>query len=195
MDDLLALVGFSFVSAATPGPNNVLLSASGASFGFRRTVPHIVGTAVGIGVMAMGVAAGLGAVVAGAPGLVLAMKVAGSAYLLFLAVQLARAGAFQRGQVARPLGLTAAALFQAANPKGWLFVLGAMSTFRPDGMSVEAGSLLVVATMVAVILPSASLWALAGDALYRLLGSERRRRVVSVVLAAVVAGTVILVWV
>jgi len=191
---LLALAGFSFVSAATPGPNNVLLWASGATFGFRRTLPHVLGTAVGIGAMALLVAAGLGALVTALPGLAAVMKIGGSLYLLYLAIQIARAGSLQRADVARPLNLVGAAAFQAINPKAWIFALGAMSTFRPTDLPVLAGSVLVAATMMLVILPSAALWAIGGEALNRLIADDRTRRAVSIVLAALVAATVILVW-
>jgi len=191
---LLALAGFSFVSAATPGPNNVLLWASGATFGFRRTVPHVLGTAVGIGAMALLVAAGLGALVTALPGLAAVMKIGGSLYLLYLAIQIARAGSLQRADVARPLNLVGAAAFQAINPKAWIFALGAMSTFRPTDLPVLAGSVLVAATMMLVIVPSAALWAIGCEALNRLIADDRTRRAVSIVLAALVAGTVILVW-
>jgi threonine/homoserine/homoserine lactone efflux protein len=191
---LLALAGFSFVSAATPGPNNVLLWASGATFGLRRTVPHIVGTALGIGAMALVVAAGLGALVTAVPALATAMKVGGSLYLLYLAIQIARAGSLQRADVARPLNLVGAAAFQAINPKAWIFALGAMSTFRPTDLPIPVGSILVAVTMMLVIVPSAALWAVGGDALNRLIAGDRTRRAVSLVLAALVAATVITVW-
>jgi threonine/homoserine/homoserine lactone efflux protein len=191
---LLALAGFSFVSAATPGPNNVLLWASGATFGFRRTMPHILGTAIGIGAMALVVAAGLGALVTALPGLATAMKIGGSLYLLYLAIQIARAGSLQRADVARPLSVAGAAAFQAINPKAWIFALGAMSTFRPNDLPIPAGSVLVAVTMMLVIVPSAALWAIGGEALNRLISGERTRRAVSLVLATLVAATVITVW-
>jgi threonine/homoserine/homoserine lactone efflux protein len=82
MGTLIGLIGFSIVSSVTPGPNNVLLLASGSTFGFRRTAPHILGTAVGIGVMAVAVGAGLGLLIASRPEVGVAMRVTGSAYLL-----------------------------------------------------------------------------------------------------------------
>src|SRR5215207_6898424 len=164
MAELWALIGFSFVSSVTPGPNNILLWASGASFGFRRTVRHVLGTALGLGGMALAVAAGLGALITSVPEIALAMKVAGSAYLLYLAYQVAGAGALERADVARPLGFVQAAMFQAINPKAWIFALGAVTTFRPAELPIPAGSLFVAATMMVVIVPSAALWAAAGGA-------------------------------
>jgi threonine/homoserine/homoserine lactone efflux protein len=194
VDQLLALVGFSFVSSVTPGPNNVLLWASGTEFGFRRTVRHMLGTALGLGAMALAVAAGLGVLITTVPEIGLAMKVAGSAYLLFLAYQVAGAHALERADVARPLGVLQAAAFQAINPKAWIFALGAITTFRPTELSGLAGGAVVAMVMMVVILPSAALWAWAGGVLGRLLAGGRGSRLVSLGLAAVLAATVVTVW-
>ena len=195
MDTIPALVAFSFVSSITPGPNNVLLWASGAAFGLRRTGPHIVGTAAGIGLMALAAAAGLAALVTTVPGLAVAMKVVGSIYLLVLAYRIAGARGLAKGELASPLGLVQAAAFQVVNPKAWIFALGAITTFRPSGLSPVDGTVLVAATMMAVILPTATVWAAAGGAINRLLTNERRRRVVSLLLVALVVATVASVWI
>ncbi len=194
MDTFLALVAFSFLSSVTPGPNNVLLWASGAEFGLRRTMRHIVGTAVGIGLMAVATAAGLGALVTTGPGLAVGMKVVGSVYLLYLAFRIAGARGLARSELARPLGLVQAAAFQVVNVKAWIFALGAITTFQPAELPALGGSVLVAVTMMAVILPTATVWAAAGGAIYRLMSSDRRRRVVSLALAALVVATVVSVW-
>jgi threonine/homoserine/homoserine lactone efflux protein len=191
---LVALVTFSFVSSVTPGPNNVLLWASGATFGFRRTLRHVVGTALGIGAMALVVAAGLGALVTTVPALATAMKVVGSIYLLWLATRIARAGSIQRTDVARPLGVLGAAAFQAINPKAWIFALGAVTTFRPTDLPTIVGSLLVAGAMILVIIPTASLWAAAGESLSGVISGQGGSRVVSLVLGLLVAATVAMVW-
>jgi threonine/homoserine/homoserine lactone efflux protein len=195
MDQWLALVAFSIVSTGSPGPNNVLLWASGAAFGFRPTVPHIVGTAFGIGALALIAAAGLAAIVSAAPALAVVMKIAASAYLLYLAWQVAGAAhVFERSKIARPMSVIQAAAFQTINPKGWFFALGAIAAFRPADLPVVPGSLLVAATMTAVVIPTAAVWAAAGGWLGRLLNSERSRRVVSLGLAALLAASVVSIW-
>ena len=194
MDQWFALVVFSIVSTGSPGPNNVLLWASGAAFGFRPTMPHIVGTALGIGVLALIAAAGLAAIVSAVPPLAVVMKIAASAYLLFLAWQVAGAHALERGELGRPMSVIQAAVFQAINPKGWIFALGAIAAFRPADLPVVPGSLLVAATMTAIVIPTAALWPAAGGWLGRLLDGERGRRVVSLGLAAVLAVSVVAIW-
>ena len=195
MAQLLALLGFSFVSSITPGPNNVLLWASGATFGLRRTVPHVLGTALGIGAMALAAGAGVAALIASVPALAIAMRVAGSAYLLWLAWQILRLGTLHRAEVVRPLGVAGAMAFQVVNPKAWIFALGAVTTFLPAGLPVIAGTLVVALAMRSMIVPAAAAWAAAGGAMARLLEGERSRRVVSVVLAAMVVATIVLVWI
>jgi threonine/homoserine/homoserine lactone efflux protein len=195
VDTLLALVAFSFVSSVTPGPNNVLLWASGAEFGLTRTVRHVVGTALGIGLMAVAAAAGLAALVTSVPGLAVAMKVGGSVYLLYLAFRIAGAHGLTRGDMARPLGLVQAVAFQLINPKAWIFALGAITTFRPPELPAVGGSVVVAATMMLVVVPTAALWAAAGGAINGLLTNDRRRRAVSLALAALVVATVASVWI
>ena len=194
MDQWLALVAFSIASTGSPGPNNVLLWASGAAFGFRPTMPHIVGTALGIGVLALIAAAGLAAIVSAVPALALVTKIAASAYLISLAWQVAGAHALERGELGRPMSVVQAAMFQAINPKGWIFALGAIAAFRPADLPVVPGSLLVAATMTAIVIPTAALWAAAGGWLGRLLDGERSRRVVGLGLAALLAVSVVAIW-
>ncbi len=195
MGTLLALVGFSVVSSVTPGPNNVLLWASGAAFGFRATLRHVFGTALGIGSMALVMAAGVGTLFTTIPEVGFLMKVGASAYLLYLAYQVAGARALERGELTRPLGLLQAAAFQAINPKAWVFALGAVTAFRPAGLAVLDGSLLVAATMSVVVVPTAALWAGAGGVLSRWMTGSRSRRTVSVALALLLAATVAYVWI
>lgn len=194
MAEVVGLIGFSVVSSITPGPNNILLLASGSSFGFRRTMPHVLGTAVGIGMMALAVGAGIGVLVASVPAVAVVMKIAGSAYLLWLAVAIGRGGAVEQAHVARPLGLAQAAAFQLVNPKVWIFAVGAMSTFRPGGLPLPLGTIVVAVTMMAVVVPTAAVWAAGGRMFSRLLRDERSTRIAFLVLAVLVATTVISVW-
>jgi threonine/homoserine/homoserine lactone efflux protein len=195
MGGSLALVGFAFVITVSPGPNNVLLWASGASFGFVRTIPHILGTSIGVGILGLAVAGGLGVVVTAFPALALGMRIVGSIYLLYLAWRIAHSGALQEGSAARPLRLLEAAAFQLPNPKVWIFALSAITTFRPTELPIAASSLLVVATMMFVAIPTAAIWAAGGGALSPFVADERRRRRASLVLGGLVAVTVISVWI
>jgi len=145
--------------------------------------------------MALAAAAGIGALITTVPEIGFAMKLGGSAYLLYLGYQIAGARALERGDLARPLGLVQAAAFQAINPKAWIFALGAITTFRPVGLPVILGSVLVASTMMLVVIPTAALWAGGGGVLNRFIAGERVHRAVSLILAGLLAATVVYVWV
>jgi threonine/homoserine/homoserine lactone efflux protein len=195
MNQLLGLAGFALVGSITPGPNNSLLLASGSRFGFRRTVRHVAGTAVGMGALVFAVAGGVGVVVLAVPGVDLALKAVGSAYLLYLAARIATSRGAGGAVVARPLGLLGAVGFQFANPKGWLFALAAAGTFLPPGLAPVAGGLGVAATCATVILGTATVWAAGGAAVGRLTDGGRTQRAVNLTLAAVLAVSVAFIWV
>ena len=195
MSDLAALAMFALVSSVTPGPNNAMLWASGAQFGFRPTLPHVVGTSVGIGTMAIAVAAGLGALVTTVPQVEIALKAVGSFYLLYLAYQVVGSGAVRRAEVARPLRLGQATAFQYVNPKAWVFVVAAIGTFRPAAFPVVVASISMAVTMMLVVIPTAAVWAVGGNVLNRFITSERAHRALAVVLAFLLAGTVAYIWI
>jgi threonine/homoserine/homoserine lactone efflux protein len=195
MSQLLGLAGFALVGSITPGPNNSLLLASGSRFGFRRTAPHVAGTAVGMGVLVFAVAGGVGVVLLAVPGIDLALKVVGSAYLLYLAARILGSRGAGATVAARPLGLLGGVGFQFANPKGWLFALAAAGTFLPPGLTPLAGAVAVAATCAVVILGTAAVWAAGGAALHRLADDGRAQRVVNVALALVLAASVAFIWI
>jgi threonine/homoserine/homoserine lactone efflux protein len=171
-DVLFALIGFAFVTSVTPGPNNMMLLASGANFGLRRSLPHMLGIGFGHSLMVFMVGLGLGVVIASAPGLMLGMKALALAYMLWLAWKIAHAAAPEGAPAgARPFSFVQAAAFQWVNPKAWAMALGAISAYAPGiGLGSEALAALVVAVVFAAVnLPSVSVWTLAGEALRGLL--------------------------
>jgi threonine/homoserine/homoserine lactone efflux protein len=195
LNELAALVAFAFVGSFSPGPNNAVLWASGISFGFRRTVPQIVGAALGVGALVVGVGAGIGAFLEAVPAAASALKVAGSVYLLYVAWRVAASGAIGRAEVNRPLGVWEAAGFQWLNPKAWVFAIAVVGTFLPDDVPRPAGIALLTCVVLVVVLVSFTIWAAGGATLARFVGDERRRRVVGVLLAAMIAASVALLWV
>jgi threonine/homoserine/homoserine lactone efflux protein len=195
MSELVGLVGFAVVGTITPGPNNALLWASGLRFGFRRTAPHVAGTAVGMGALLLAMAAGVGVLLSAVPGAELGVKLAGSAYLLYLAYRIARSHGADRKVAARPLGVLGAAAFQFANPKGWLFALAAVGTFLPPDLAPAVAALAVAGTCMVVILATASVWAAGGAALNRVVDDARAQRAVNLTLALVLAASVAFIWI
>lgn len=189
---LTGLALFSFVSSITPGPNNLMLMASGANFGFRRTLPHMLG--VGLGFTGMVTLVGLGLV-----GLFEAyplsydiLKVVSVVYLMYLAWKIATSAAPAGSEVAqgaegKPITFLQAVLFQWVNPKAWTMALTALTVYAP---SQNLGAVLLVAAVFGLInLPCVSCWTLLGQQLQRLLTSRRRLVIFNVSMAVMLVAS------
>jgi threonine/homoserine/homoserine lactone efflux protein len=181
-DLLLALMGFAFATSVTPGPNNMMLLASGANFGLRRTVPHMLGISVGHSVMVFLVGLGLAGLFLTEPRLFTALKVVSVAYMLWLAWKIATAAPPKPGQAGgRPFSFLQAAAFQWVNPKAWAMALTAVTVYAPGG---EVWPTALVAVVFAMVnLPSVTVWAAAGQALRRWLDTPGRLRAFNVTMA------------
>ncbi len=155
----LALLVFSFVSSITPGPNNIMLFASGVNFGWWRTFPHAIGISLGFGLLLAAVGLGLGVLLNSVPVLFTAVKLVGGAYMLYLAWKIANSGPVEaQAGTARPMTFFEAALFQWVNPKAWVMAMVAMSTYTTDGnYFVNVG--IVVFVFCVVNFPSVTIWA------------------------------------
>ncbi|MEM9965337.1 MAG: LysE family translocator [Asticcacaulis sp.] len=164
-DTLIALILFAFTTSITPGPNNMMLLASGVNFGFRRTVPHMLGIGAGFLSLLLATGFGLGALLHSVPVLYTALKFAGGAYLLWIAWKIAISRRLSEGgATTTPMTFTQAAIFQWVNPKAWVMAVTAMATYTDEanyGLSIAVVSL--VFTLINV--PSVSTWAGFGSAL------------------------------
>lgn len=180
---LAALATFCFVSSITPGPNNMMLLASGANFGFTRTVPHLLGVTIGFGLMVLAIGFGVGGVFVTYPALYTALRVAGTLYLLWLAWRIATAdGIGERKASTRPMTFLEAAAFQWVNPKAWAMALSGITAFAAQDNFVF-GVLSVAAVFSAINLPCVASWAGFGTLLQRLLAQPWRLRTFNVTMA------------
>ena len=169
----LALALFAFVSSITPGPNNLMLMASGANFGFRRTIPHMLGVALGFVFMVVLVGAGLVQIFDAFPVSYSALKVASVIYLIYLAWKIAHAGPTEAsGSRGTPMTFLQAAAFQWVNPKAWAMALTAISAYTPD--QTLWAIFIVAAVFGAINLPSVGSWTILGQQMARFLTNPRR---------------------
>ena len=172
---LLALMGFALVTSVTPGPNNLMLMASGANFGFRRTVPHMFGISIGHMIMVMLVGVGLIQLFETWPILHTVMKVLCVGYLLYLAWKIANAAPPKEGEAGgTPMTFVQAALFQWVNPKAWFMALTAISVYAPDQTLTAIA--LVAGVFAVTNFPSICIWTLIGQSIRRFLTSASRLR-------------------
>lgn len=194
MIDPFPFATYSFVMSITPGPNNVMLTASGATYGFRRTLPHLFGVTVGHTAQTLAVCAGLGAIFLSWPGLQTALQWIGAAYLVYMGWRLLGSGSSDPNSAtrARPITFLEAAAFQLLNPKAWVMSLTTASLFMPQNVSLLAGCAYVAGMMLAINWPCVALWALFGSSLRAQLAKPARRIAFNAVMAVALAGTAVI---
>ncbi|MEH6583577.1 MAG: LysE family translocator [Halioglobus sp.] len=186
---LIGLTLFSLVSSLTPGPNNLMLMASGANFGFRRTLPHMLGVSLGFTFMVLLVGVGLVQVFNTVPVSYLILKVFSVIYLLYLAWKIGTAESVsqQSDGGGTPFTFIQAALFQWVNPKAWTMALTAVSVYSPTHSVVAVA--FVAAIFGAINFPCISLWTNLGQQMQRILTSSRRLRYFNVTMALLLVSS------
>jgi threonine/homoserine/homoserine lactone efflux protein len=191
----LPLLLFAVAGSLTPGPNNIMLAASGVNYGFRRTVPHMIGICIGFPLMFLAVGLGLSRVFEEAPVIHTALKVMGSAYLLWLAWRVATAEPISTAASSktgiRPVSFFQAAAFQWVNPKAWILVLGAISTYTDIDHALLPQVIVITVIFAAVSMPSVTVWTLLGVGIAQALKEPRRRRAFNFTMAAALATSVL----
>lgn len=189
MFDPLPYATYYFVMSITPGPNNVMLTAAGANFGFRRTIPHMLGISAGCAVQLLAVCAGLGALFTKWPVLQTVLQWVGAAYLLWLGWKLLRSGEVAEGKAPEPITFLQAAAFQFVNPKAWVMSLSAVSLFLPRDVSVAAAITYLIGMMLVINLPCIGVWALFGSSLRNVLQRRAARLAFNVSMAVALVAT------
>ena len=178
-----AFLAFMVVMYFTPGPNNIMVLSSGLTYGFRRTMPHILGITFGFAFMVGAVGLGFGTVFLAFPILQTILKYAGAAYLIYLAAAIAMSGPPKPGEASRgPMTFWGAALFQWVNVKGWVMVIGTITAYAaiaafPWNIAIQTGLSLLMGII------STSIWTLFGSALRPVLTSSTAVRIFNVVMA------------
>lgn len=169
LDTILAFLGFAFASSVTPGPNNMMLVASGVNFGLKRTLWHVAGINVGFPVMLLLSGLGLGQVFARYPAIYTAMKVVGIAYMFWLVWKIANAGPVNEGrQRATPMTFAQAAAFQWVNPKAWAMVVGAIAAYTvPENYILSLVTITLLYALTGT--PGSLVWAAFGSAMRNFL--------------------------
>jgi threonine/homoserine/homoserine lactone efflux protein len=189
-DILTALSVFALVSSITPGPNNLMLMASGANYGFRPTIPHMLGIGLGFMFMLFLVGIGLIGVFDAIPYSYETLKLVSILYLCWLAWRVANAAPpDEETKTGKPFTFLQAAAFQWVNPKAWTMALTAMTLYAPER---SLWAILVVTTVFGLInMPSVSLWTLVGQKMQIVLTSRIRLRIFNITMAVLLVGSLI----
>lgn len=191
---LVSLVLFSFTMAITPGPNNIMVAASGSQFGFRRTIPHILGITLGMVSVLAACAFGLEKAFSHWPVMRKALQIASLAYIAYLAFKIATAdvgGLNQAPGKSRPLKAYESAVFQIINPKALAIATTLISAFSLPGADYPGSIVIIGAVTVAVCVPSVSCWTLFGSYMKSWLKTPWLARAFNIGMGALTLGSVL----
>jgi threonine/homoserine/homoserine lactone efflux protein len=211
---LASALAFAVATAGTPGPNNAMLTSSGSLWGFRRTVPHMLGVSIGFPIMLIAVAAGGGDLLIHHPAAVTVMRWLGASYLLYLAWKIGSARPDAAGSQpehggseperggsepehraparSRPLSFAQAALFQWVNVKAWLITISALATLTPVAHHPSFGRAVVLAGIfLSVTLPITAFWTTVGVGVSRVARTPRALRRFNLSMAALLVASVV----
>jgi len=170
----LSFVIYSIVTSITPGPNNIMLAASGLNFGFKKSIPHILGIGFGFGVMVSLVGFGIGATLGQSAVMYETLKIIGIVYLLYLAYKIYGAGSVQAEEhPEKPLNFIGAALFQWVNPKAWIMAMGAIATYST--VDSHLAEFIFIGTVFGVVsIPCVGIWAYMGERLQKIVNNQKK---------------------
>lgn len=185
-----ALVTFAFVTSVTPGPNNLMLLSSGVNFGFKRTIPHMLGIGFGFFILLLAIGFGLAALLEYSPLFYTGLKFSGGAYMLYLAWKIATSGEIstEDKSSSTPLSFIQAALFQWVNPKAWVMAVTGIATYT-GGQDYNSKVVIISLIFALVNLPSVSLWAGLGTLMRQLLTDPFKLRVFNVTMGLLLVAS------
>ncbi|MFL9935241.1 LysE family transporter [Paraburkholderia sp. RL18-103-BIB-C] len=195
MTSILPLLLFVAVATVTPGGATTLATASGARFGFVRSIPLILGIAMGLALLSAVAALGLSGLLLALPSLQMAVKALGSAYLLWFAWRIARSGPPNAGNgPARPVTLVNGFLLLWLNPKSWAMTVGAAASFALLASNANRLAMLLSTAFGVAACASLALWCALGVLLARLLRTPRHWRILNLAMGALLAASLIPIW-
>ncbi len=181
----------AIAASFTPGPNNIMITASGANFGYLRSVPHMLGVTFGFPVMLVALAFGLGEVFHNWPVIHDVLRYLGGAFLLYMAWRIAASGRSEVKQRRKPLTFLQASAFQWINPKGVLFAVSVIATFTADAANFQQRILAMALITWFTAFVSINTWCIFGIGIRRVLRSDMHLRIFNVTMALLLAGSVV----
>ncbi len=184
----LAFAGYAFATSITPGPNNTMLLASGAKYGFGLTIPLLLGINLGFTTLVLAVGLGLGTVFVAFPALHELLRYGGGVYLLYLAWKIASSSASAESSQQKPISFLQAASFQWVNPKGWIMAIGAIAAYAPSD-KFFTNVLIVTVVFALVNAPCIAAWAAFGASLKGSLRKPRNFRAFNVGMALLLVAS------
>jgi len=188
---ILSFTLFASVSAFTPGPNNIMLAASGANFGFRSSLPHILGVSVGFILLVIAAGFGLAGLFSTFPELYDILKIVSFLFLVYLAWKIGSAGQTQNHSRGEPLRFWQAAIFQLVNPKGISVIISSVTAYTSSATAVASEVFILFIVFSFVTVGSTCTWTLFGLMIKKILNTRKRLRIFNITMAGLLLASLL----
>ena len=188
---ILSFTMFAFVSAFTPGPNNIMLAASGANFGFRASLPHILGVSVGFIALVIAAGFGLASLFSAFPHLYSLLKIISFLFLVYLAWRIGSADQTQSWRSNKPLRFWQATTFQLVNPKGVSVVISSVTAYTSSASAVANEMFILVVVFSFVTVGSTCTWTLFGLMIRQTFNTQKKLRLFNVIMASLLLASLL----
>ena len=184
---ILSVVVFSTVAAFTPGPNNLMLAASGVNYGLRRTMPHIFGITIGFMILMIAAGLGLAGLFTLFPDLHTILRILAVGFLFYLCWKIANSGPIEDAKSSKPLSFPAAFAFQWVNPKGVTVTISTITAYTGASQTPYMDLAIIVTIFTINTFGSTVAWAIAGQFIGKFLKNNRARRLFNHFMAGLLA--------
>jgi len=191
---LLSIFSFAFAMVMTPGPNNIMMLSSGLTFGYRRTLPHLLGVMIGFPVMVVAIGFGLGSIFERFPIVLMVLKYVGITYLLWMAWHIANAkGGYDTESSSndKPFTFIQAAMFQWVNPKAWMMAITSVSSFVVSVELVIIQIIVIAAIFLICGIISTNTWTLGGVLLKHFIHNEKSIQRFNIIMAILIVVSIL----
>ena len=186
---MISLSVFSAIAAFTPGPNNLMLAASGANYGFRLTIAHICGVTAGFMLLVLAAGLGLSGLFLALPELYDVLRLLSLGFLIYLGWKIANAGPIENTKSSKPLSFGAAFAFQWVNPKAITVTISTITAYTGASGTPYFDLTIILAIFLTVTVGSTVAWTIAGQMIGRFLRDDRTRRLFNYTMAGLLVAS------
>ncbi|NOX15032.1 MAG: LysE family translocator [Epsilonproteobacteria bacterium] len=191
---LFSIITFTLAGVLTPGPNNIMLLSSGLTFGYKRTIPHILGIVLGFTFMVICVGIGVGVVFKMFPFVFTILKYLGISYLLWMAWHIASSKGgidAKKSSANKPFSFLQAAIFQWVNPKAWVMAITVTATFTTSKEHAFVQVLLISFICLLCGIIATNSWTLGGVYIKKFIKNRLHVRVFNITMATLIVASML----
>jgi len=189
---LFSIATFTLSTVLSPGPNNIMLLSSGLTFGYKKTIPHMLGIILGFPFMVLLIGLGLGFVFESYLFIFIALKYIGILYLFWMAYKIANnASRLDTTNNSKPFTFIQSAIFQWLNPKAWIMAVTSTSVFVTSSIYAYEQVFIIAFIYLLSGLVSTNGWTLGGVVLKKFIKDEKMIKIFNITMAILLVASIL----